>query len=177
MKRLFAIVLTITMLAATALSFTGCKKTVDETTEAAETTEATEVKTVGVEEETTPATTEEIPTEDTEAAIEGTDTKPAPGGEDVTTTTEDDNTALYTVKVVDEAGNPVTTATLVQICDEVCVPVKLVDGVGEKKLEINENYHVQLTSGLPEGYEFTTEETDYYFDENNVCTIVLKAVA
>ena len=89
----------------------------------------------------------------------------------------DENKATYIVKVVDEAGNPVTTATLVQICDETCTPVKLTDGVGEKTLDINENYHVELTSGLPAGYEYATEETEFTFDENNVCTIVLKAVA
>ncbi len=106
------------------------------------------------------------------------ESKPSPTpDQDVTNEPVENNTVLYTVKVVDEAGNPVTTATLVQICDEVCVPVKLTDGVGEKSLEPNENYHVLLTSGLPEGYEYATEETEFSFDENNVCTIVLKAVA
>ncbi len=97
-----------------------------------------------------------------------TGTKPAP--------TPDDNTVLYTIKVVDEAGNPVAAATIAQICDEVCVPVKLTDGVGEKSLEANANYHVNLTV-MPEGYEYASGETEYPFDSENVCTIVLKTVA
>lgn len=121
------------------------------------------------ENETTTQGAETTTPETPEDADIQTDTKPAP--------TPDDNTVLYTVKVVDEAGNPITEATLVQICDEVCVPVKLTDGVGEKSLEPNENYHVELTSGLPEGYEYASEDTEFTFDEDNVCTIVLKTVA
>ena len=54
--------------------------------------------------------------------------------------------------------------------------LKLTDGVGEKNLEPNENYHVNLTV-MPEGYEYASGETEYPFDSENVCTIVLKAVA
>lgn len=120
----------------------------------------------------TQATTTTAAAEATEEVTEGTDTKPAPGADEVT----EDTTVLYTIKVVDEAGNAVAAATMAQICDEVCVPVKLIEGAGEKKLEPNENYHVNLTV-MPEGYEYASGEEEYYFDAENVCTIVLKAVA
>ena len=130
---------------------------------------ATEEKT---ETETTTATEAKTTEEETTAATES-NTKPAPDENDVTV---EDTTVLYTIKVVDEGGNAVSAATIAQICDEVCVPVKLTDGVGEKKLEPNEKYHVNLTV-MPEGYEYASGETEYYFDAENVCTIVLKAVA
>ena len=104
-----------------------------------------------------------------------TDSKPSPTPDNEEPPVEN-NTVLYTIKVVDEAGNPVAAATIAQICDDVCVPVKLTDGVGEKSLEPNENYHVNLTV-MPEGYEYASGETEYPFDSENVCTIVLKAVA
>ena len=115
-------------------------------------------------------------TNDTTTAGQTTEAAPAEttGAEEETTT--EDTTVLYTIKVVDEAGNPVKEATIAQICDETCMPVKLTDGVGEKKLEPNENYHVNLTV-MPEGFEYASGETEYYFDDTNTCTIVLKAVA
>ena len=123
------------------------------------------------EEETNETTTQNVETTTPEAPEnEETQigTKPGPS--------IDDNTVEYTIKVVDEAGNPVAAATIAQICDEVCVPVKLTDGVGAKSLEANEKYHVNLTV-MPDGYEYASGETEYYFDETNTCTIVLKAVA
>ena len=50
------------------------------------------------------------------------------------------------------------------------------DHMGAKSLEANEKYHVNLTV-MPDGYEYASGETEYYFDETNTCTIVLKAVA
>ena len=128
---------------------------------------ATEEKT---ENETVTTTTEvkTAETETTEAAE--SNTKPGPGADEI------DTTVLYTIKVVDEGGNAVVTATMAQICDDACVPVKLIEGVGEKKLEPNENYHVNLTI-MPEGYEYASGAEEYYFDAENVCVITLKAVA
>jgi len=120
-------------------------------------------------------TTQGVETTGNAEEVKG-ESKPSPTPEQDVTDKPEDNTVLYTIKVVDEAGNPVSAATIAQICDEVCVPVKLTDGVGEKSLEPNENYHVNLTV-MPEGYEYASGETEYPFDENNVCTIVLKAVA
>lgn len=131
-----------------------------------------ESETTGETEGTVTAPITENQVADTTETPENTDTqtgtKPTPS--------IDENTVEYTIKVVDEAGNPVAAATIAQICDEVCVPVKLTDGVGTKSLEANENYHVNLTV-MPEGFEYASGETEYYFDETNTCTIVLKAVA
>ena len=121
--------------------------------------------------EAEPATNENTTTVETTENVPGETT--AEVAED---TTVADTTVLYTIKVVDEAGNPVKEATIAQICDETCMPVKLVDGVGEKKIEPNENYHANLTI-MPDGYEYATGEEEYYFDETYTCTIVLKAVA
>ena len=131
---------------------------------------ATEEKTENNE---TVTTTEAKTTEEETTAAAESDTKPAPDETDVAV---EDTTVLYTIKVVDEAGNAVSAATIAQICDEVCVPMKLTEGVGEKKLEANENYHVNLTV-MPEGYEYASGAEEYYFDAENVCVITLKAVA
>ena len=131
---------------------------------------ATEEKTENNE---TVTTTEAKTTEEETTAAAESDTKPAPDEADVVV---EDTTVLYTIKVVDGAGNAVSAATIAQICDEVCVPVKLTEGVGEKKLEANENYHVNLTV-MPEGYEYASGAEEYYFDAENVCVITLKAVA
>ena len=131
---------------------------------------ATEEKTENNE---TVTTTEAKTTEEETTAAAESDTKPAPDEADVVV---EDTTVLYTIKVVDGAGNAVSAATIAQICDEVCVPVKLIEGAGEKKLEANENYHVNLTV-MPEGYEYASGAEEYYFDAENVCVITLKAVA
>ena len=120
-------------------------------------------------------TTQGVETTGNTEEVKG-ESKPSPTPEQDVTDKPEDNTVLYTIKVVDEGGNAVSAATIAQICDEVCVPVKLTDGVGEKSLEPNENYHVNLTV-MPEGYEYASGEEEYYFDETNTCTIVLKAVA
>ena len=133
---------------------------------------ATEEKTENDTTTTTAATEAKTTEEETTAAAES-NTKPAPDEDDVVV---EDTTVLYTIKVVDEAGNAVSAATIAQICDEACVPVKLTEGVGEKKLEANENYHVNLTV-MPEGYEYASGAEEYYFDAENVCVITLKAVA
>ena len=150
MKKLICMLLALCFVFA--LAACGASEEETETT----TTAATEAQTQTPEEETTTASK--------------SDTKPAPSEDEI------DTTVLYTIKVVDEAGNAVAAATIAQICDEACVPVKLTDGVGEKSLEANENYHVNLTV-MPEGYEYASGETEYFFDAENVCTIVLKAVA
>ena len=169
MKKLLCVLLALTVVLALAACGGEETKVEDKSDSKTDTTVGSEPtvpeETDGEEEMKTP--------EDTEVQ---TGTKPAPDVDEVTNPVEDD-TVLYTVKVVDEAGNAVTSATLVQICDETCVPVKLTDGEGTKTLPANPNYHVELTSGLPEGYEYATEETVFSFDENNVCTIVLKTVA
>ena len=90
----------------------------------------------------------------------------------------DDGKISYTVKVVDEAGNPVAAVDMVQVCDEAntCSIFMLKDGEGSMRL-VEAEYHATLMKGLPEGYEYTTEETEFSFDSDYTCTIVLKAVA
>ena len=125
----------------------------------------------GNTEETTEVETTEATTPAETTGTTESDTKPAPSEDEI------DTTVLYTIKVVDEGGNPVAAATIAQICDEVCVPVKLTDGVGEKSLEPNENYHVNRTV-MPEGYEYASGEENHYFEgDSSELTIVLKAVA
>ena len=114
--------------------------------------------------ETEPATTEaptEAPT--TEAPTE------AP--------TEDDGMATYTAKVVDEGGNPIAGA-LVQICKDDCFPGMTDEqGVASFQRAETEGYKISFIE-LPAGYDYTTEETDFYFEgDAKELTITLKAVA
>ena len=84
----------------------------------------------------------------------------------------------YTIKVVDEGGNPVAGA-MVQLCSDLCLP-KLTDAEGLAVYENQEeldNYKGSVTS-YPAGYEQLGEETDFYFGTGNYeVTIVVKAVA
>lgn len=84
----------------------------------------------------------------------------------------------YTVKVVDEGGNPIAGA-MVQMCQgENCMPaVTDAQGVAGYNVPEDANYEVKFIS-LPAGYEYTTEETVFHFaDGANEMTITLKAAA
>ena len=118
-------------------------------------------------EESTPAASEQIEqTEATEAQTEEA--------------TEEVNAGpVYTVKIVDEAGNPIAGA-MVQICQgETCMPGPLSGSDGTVTFQVPEaDYKVSFLGGVPAGYEFTTEETEFYFESGSYeMTIVLKAVA
>ncbi len=84
----------------------------------------------------------------------------------------------YTIKVVDEGGNPVAGA-MVQLCSDLCLP-KLTDAEGLAVFENQEekdNYKASVTS-YPAGYEQLGEETEFYFGTGNYeVTITVKAVA
>lgn len=84
----------------------------------------------------------------------------------------------YTIKVVDEGGNPVVGA-MVQLCSDLCLP-KLTDAQGlavYENQEEKDNYKASVTS-FPAGYEQLGEETEFYFGEGNYeVTITVKAVA
>lgn len=101
------------------------------------------------------------------------DTTTAPAGE-TTAPAEDNGKVTYTVKVVDEAGNPMANL-FVQLCSESCVPgVTDADGVAVFNLP-EADYHASVTS-LPEGYTYTTTETEFYFEDGSTeLTITLKA--
>lgn len=107
------------------------------------------------------------PVQTTDAATDSTGT---------TDETKTEQTPTYTVKVVDEGGNPITNV-LVQLCNaEGCHPA-LTDenGVAEFFME-EDSYEVKFVK-LPSGYEYSTEETVFHFaDGSNELTITLKAV-
>lgn len=84
----------------------------------------------------------------------------------------------YTIKVVDESGNPVAGA-MVQLCSDLCLP-KITDAQGVAVFENQEekdNYKASVTS-YPAGYEQLGEETEFYYGTGIYeVTITVKAVA
>ena len=147
MKKLIALLLALVMV----MGLVACGETAPETPETPETEAATE--------QTEAAT--EAPSEN----LEDNDDEPV------------NTNPVYTVKIVDEAGNPVVGA-MVQICQgETCMPGPLSGSDGTVIFQVAEaDYKVSFLGGVPAGYEYTTEETEFYF-ENYEVTIVLKAVA
>lgn len=89
-------------------------------------------------------------------------------------TQPDDGKVTYTVKVVDEAGNPVTGG-MIQFCLDSCIPCMLdAQGMATMKLA-PANYKISFTM-LPAGYVLAGEETEFYFDAGSYeLTITLKA--
>lgn len=117
----------------------------------------------------TTAPQNEDPTDPVTTAPQPTDpTEPEPTGTD------------YTIKVVDEGGNPVA-GVKVQICDanNLCKTPKTTDENGIAVYENQEDgtYKAQLTK-LPEGYEAKDEADAYYpFGSETEVTIMIKAVS
>lgn len=86
---------------------------------------------------------------------------------------------VYTVKIVDEGGNPIA-GVMVQICQgETCLPGPMTGEDGTVTFQVEEaDYKVSFLGGVPAGYDYTTEETEFYFEDGSYeVTIVLKAVA
>ena len=110
--------------------------------------------------ESEPATTTE-PTTQTTQATEATEA--------------DDGKVTYTVKVVDEGGNPVVGA-MVQLCKETCLPgATNAEGVAEFNVVEDSEYKVSFMT-QPAGYEGMEEA--YYFEAGSYeLTITLTAVA
>lgn len=100
----------------------------------------------------------------------------APETTEATTAPVDDGKVTYTVTVVDENGNPIAGA-MVQLCLETCMPaVTNENGVAEYRAE-EADYKVSFLT-VPEGYELTTEEENFYFEDGSYeMTITLKNVA
>lgn len=90
-------------------------------------------------------------------------------------TEPDDGKVIYTVKVVDEGGNPVSGA-MVQICKEICLPgLTNAEGVAEFNVVEDSEYKVSFVN-VPAGFEGAEEA--YYFEAGSFeLTITLKAVA
>ena len=86
-----------------------------------------------------------------------------------------DGKALYTVKVVDEGGNPVVGAG-VQLCKDTCLPaITDEDGIAEFRVVEDPEYKVSFMS-VPEGFS-GAEEAYYFADGTYELVITLKAVA
>lgn len=83
----------------------------------------------------------------------------------------------YTIKVVDEGGNPVAGA-MVQLCAETCMPrITGADGTAVyENQEERSDYKGSVTS-YPAGYEALGEQVDFYFEDAYEVTITVKAVA
>ena len=112
----------------------------------------------------------------TEPAVVETTTEPETT--EAETTEPEVTGTTYTVKVVDEGGNPIAGA-VVQICAEVCFPA-LTDENGVATFANQENrddYKVSF-SAMPTGFELTTETAEFYFENGATeMTITLKAIA
>ena len=82
----------------------------------------------------------------------------------------------YTIRVVDQNGNPVKGA-MVQMCEsaEVCLTPILTDANGEAVYTQPEKEYKAAITNLPEGYESTT--TGYTYFEDYVATIVVNKTA
>lgn len=108
---------------------------------------------------------EQKPTETTESTTEDTT--------ETTTLPADDGKVTYTVKVTDEAGNPIAGA-MVQMCKDACVPaVTDANGVATYNL-VEDTYKVSFLS-MPAGFAYATEETEFYFEDGATeLTIQLK---
>ena len=102
-------------------------------------------------------------------------TEPTTKKEEISTTAKNEE-EKYTVKVVDEEGNPVVGA-MVQLCKDSCVPAMTKDnGVAEFELA-EDNYDVKFAV-FPKGYEYSTDEQVFHFESGKTeLTITLKKVA
>lgn len=89
----------------------------------------------------------------------------------------DDGMTEYTVKVVDEGGNPVVGA-FVQICKDDCFPGNTDEnGVATFRRPEAEGYKVSFIT-VPAGYELIGDQTDFYYEGSQKdMTITIKAVA
>ena len=109
-------------------------------------------------------------------ATEPSNTTTPTNATEATDPTVDDGKVTYTVSITDEEGNPLTSAML-QICKNACIPA-VVDANGTATWTVAEDDYKVSFLDLPDGYTYTTEETEFYFaDGETSMTIVLKAEA
>ena len=101
-------------------------------------------------------------------------TDPTDPSTNPTDPTVDDGKVTYTVTITDEQGNPLTSAML-QLCKNACIPA-VVDANGTATWSVAEDDYKVSFLDLPDGYTYSTEETEFYFaDGETSMTIVLKA--
>lgn len=111
----------------------------------------------------------------TSGGAETTEATNAPTVATTEATEADDGKVTYTIKVVDEGGNPIAGA-MVQMCKETCLPgATNAEGVAEFNVVEDSEYKVSFLT-VPAGYEGAEEA--YYFEPDSLeLTITLKAVA
>ena len=86
----------------------------------------------------------------------------------------DDGKVTYTVKVVDEGGNPVASAA-VQLCKDSCLP-GMTNAEGVATFRVVEDAYKVSFMAMPAGFEAEAEE--FYFEDGSYeLSIILKAVA
>lgn len=111
------------------------------------------------------------------APTEAPETTPATEAPTAAPETEaaDDGKVTYTIHVQDENGAPLA-GVMVQICKDACLP-GMTDADGNAIFTVAEDDYKASFLSLPEGYDYTTEETEFYFDGATEITLVLKAAA
>ncbi len=152
-KRIFALALAVLMLGS--LAACGADKTPD-----------------------TPVTTTTVAPTDNNTDIPNPPVDSKPTDPQPNETKIPDGMKLYTVKLVDEGGNPVTNGGVVQIClNELCNPCMVNDGGTFSWTVEPADYKVSFIK-LPQGYEVANGESAFYFTSGSTeMTIVLRAVA
>ena len=84
--------------------------------------------------------------------------------------------AVYTIKVVDEGGNPIAGA-MVQMCKDSCIP-GMTDAEGVASFTMAEDDYKVSFLTMPAGFELVDETTEFYFESGSTeMTLTLKAVA
>lgn len=116
------------------------------------------------------ACTEGDPT-DTDADTNADSAEETSGSSDSETDKEDDGKVEYTVTVTDADNNPIS-GVMVQLCLESCVPA-MTDENGVATYNLPEADYKAALISLPEGYEYTTDETEFYFNGEYSLVIVL----
>ena len=86
----------------------------------------------------------------------------------------DDGMVTYTIHVQDENGTPLA-GVMVQICKDACLP-GMTDAEGNAVFTVAEDDYKVSFLMLPAGYTYTTEETEFYFEDGATeITLTLKA--
>lgn len=90
------------------------------------------------------------------------------------TAAAEDGKVTYTIHVEDENGAPISGA-MVQICKDTCLP-GMTDAEGNAVFTVAEEDYKASFLSLPAGYDYSTEETEFYFEAGSTeITLVLKA--
>lgn len=99
-------------------------------------------------------------------------TEPTPVVEE--TVAVDDGKVTYTIHVQDENGAAMA-GVMVQICKDACLP-GMTDAEGNATFHVAEDDYKVSFLTLPAGYTYTTEATEFYFENGATeITLTLKA--